>query len=155
MITQTRATSLPDIPRPAPGVPSPHVVANEGGLTLLYRTGGVDTSALTARVFFRQVYNVRWGPPNDERLGTHQLGRIGVAPYTPSELFASDWCAKSIEEGLIAGAEASEWLKALRHFVIPFHDSTFECLAGGYEVATLRSPLLEAVPDAARDIMGG
>ena len=70
---------------------------------------------VAVEVRFSGTYAVRWGPPNDEKR---------------AELRA---------------AEQHDWIAGLRHFCIPFHDSTLDVIADGYTYETRYAPLHEVL----------
>jgi hypothetical protein len=45
-----------------------------------------------------------------------------------------------------------EGFKSYRHFVLAFHDSTFECIAEGYTCEVTSGPLNEVAAKAARSL---
>jgi hypothetical protein len=100
-----------------PGVPDPILVQREDSAAILFH---IAPDRDTVLVVFEGCLIARFGYPNDEGLGTHPLYAKGLAFYACQEVLDSSWPA---ELGV------QQWAQNLRHFVITFHDSTFECLA--------------------------
>ena len=98
------------------------------------------------------MFALRWGPPNDEGLPSHRLGRLGVQFYQPAEVIGSSWVDELQVQAVLP---LPAFFLRLRHFVFPFHDSTIEVAADDYTAATRRAPMGEAVPDAVRDLIAG
>jgi len=123
-------------------------VTSEWACLLLYHSGTADDVPL-ALLRFKGLFALRWGPPNDELRGYLTPPR----PNHPVEVVNSPWileleCANGPHD-----RHVPDWFAGLRHFVIPFHDTTFECLADGYVVALRHAPIHEALPDLARDVL--
>ena len=76
----------------------------------------------------------RFGYPNDEALPGHPLARRGLGYYGIFEVLRSSWTAELAAQNCVVFPEA-DWPSGepLRHFVVTFHDSTFECLARDVE----------------------
>jgi hypothetical protein len=73
------------------------------------------------------------GPPNDETLSSHPLSSLGLESYSVQEVIESSWIL-TLEK---SGALRPNWHapgQTYRHFVITFHDCTFECLAISVEL---------------------
>ena len=69
----------------------------------------------------------QFGYPNDEALKGHRLYRLGLRPYRVFEIVDSSWFHELTRQNRITFPSSD--FGQLRHFVIAFHDSTFECLA--------------------------
>ncbi len=65
--------------------------------------------------------------PNDEALPGHPLWGHGLDFYTISEVINSSWIAQLSQQNRMAFPDYTRPSK--RHFIITFHDSTFECIA--------------------------
>jgi hypothetical protein len=86
------------------------------------------SGACFAVVRFRSA-SFRFGAPNDETLQGHPLWGHGLQLYTPGEVENSSWIRELERINSVHPMHAAESFAALRHFVIPFHGSTFECIA--------------------------
>jgi hypothetical protein len=71
-----------------------------------------------------------FGPPGEEG---HALMTSGWEAYTPLRVMNSPWLARMVGTGT-----------DLSHFVFPFHDSTFECIAQSFRP----SPVVESMAEA-------
>lgn len=72
------------------------------------------------------------GEPNDEAFRGHRLwsrGLSAVGLYRASEVSNSRWIAEREEANRVHDFLQPETYARLRHFILGFHDSTFECLA--------------------------
>jgi len=70
-----------------------------------------------------------FGYPNDEALGSHPLYASGLRQYAVFEVIDSSWKRGVIEQNLRSFPVNPPHYESLRHFVVTFQDSTFECLA--------------------------
>ena len=122
-MVSTRVVPLPEVPGPDTGVPEPVAINDEQRSVLAYRSG---TS--TAVLVFEGCAAVQFGYPNDEALHTHSLWRSGLEFYGVFEVLASPWLQHLRTQNRSAFPEHA-WGEDLRHFIVTFHDSTFECLA--------------------------
>ena len=106
----------------------PVLVQTEHHATLVFDEP--DSSTRTV-IEFLGCLATQFGYPNDEALAGHPLYRLGLRPYGVFEVIDSSWLERLSRQNKAAFPSSS--LNGLRHFVITFHDSTFECLASGYE----------------------
>jgi hypothetical protein len=79
------------------------------------------------------------GPPNEEAIAGHPLAPAGLRPFEFVEVEGSPWVARLEEMNRDHPRHSRAPFDALRHFVLPFHDTTFECLALAVEVVGMRS----------------
>jgi hypothetical protein len=89
-----------------------------------------ETPGQVAVARFEGCLLTKFGYPNDEALS-------GVTLYAFSEVLGSGWAAdlqkrQEADRDRMTGQKYEVPLK--RHFVVSFHDSTFECLADGVSV---------------------
>lgn len=115
---------------PEPNIAEPVVVQSERVCFLVYWDRDMKRKALE----FIQCSISKFGYPNDHVLGGHRLYEKGLGFYGFFEVVESEWIAE-----LRKGNELIfPYFKAFvnkRHFIITFHDSTFECIALGFRVA--------------------
>lgn len=69
----------------------------------------------------------QFGYPNDEALEGHPLAGTGLGLYGIYEALDSSWVARLDAQNRISFPNSA--LPPKRHFIITFHDETFECLA--------------------------
>ncbi|WP_168789800.1 hypothetical protein [Paraburkholderia aromaticivorans] len=126
---------LDSVPHPAEDAAEPFIVASARRVILSYpiaesdfeRFGPFDPDddPFCAVLFPDTVFH-RLGPPGDGDLEIHPLASQGLTGYSVHEVMNSSLAAE-----LAAGASAGP---VLRHFVITFQASTFECVASDYTV---------------------
>jgi hypothetical protein len=91
-------------------------------------------------VEFKDVASVKIGSPNDEVLYGHPLWGSGLEFYRAQEVRNSPWIGELIQGNRVHdNFRESRWNLA-RHFVLPFHDETVECVA--------REAIAETKPEA-------
>jgi hypothetical protein len=126
---QDRAIELTDLPQMDTGAPDPRIVATGGLLAISYATNVGRTELSFTRPFAHYM-----GPPNDELLHTHPLYERGLRFYAGFEVVNSSWLAEAQARSRRHPQHVDAAWAGRRHFVITFHDETFECLAKGYVV---------------------
>lgn len=113
---------------PVPGAPMPLLAQGSRDAILVLRaqtapggepkTGVIDVSMCWVSQF---------GYPNDEALSGHPLWGRGLGFYGIYEVLDSSWIARLDAQNRVAFPDFIPSPK--RHFIITFHDETFECLA--------------------------
>ena len=154
-----RVRDLTDIPQSSVGAPVPAVIAGEHSLAVVFyaETHDPDWDGATARVVdadsseeptvivrFEACYAHMFGPPNDEAFSGHPLYHRGLRPYGNFEVESSSWL-RALEKmnSVHPYHHKKRFMQGKRHFVLAFHDSTFECIAEGYRVETARGSMRE------------
>jgi hypothetical protein len=137
---------------PAPwetGAPLPHVFASERRVVLVYLVADPDPGwdgrsvrvvdpagpqvEKLAIVSFGSA-DVRFGSPNDEVLHGHPLWGRGLSMYAAHVVRNSRWLAEIERINAVHREyDPSRW-RSRKHYLLCFHDSTFECLAEGFDV---------------------
>jgi hypothetical protein len=114
------------------GAPSPALVADEEHLELAYisRTGADEGESITVVKFTRPYAHI-FGPPNDEAFEGHPLASRGLEPYAAFRIENSSWIRRLERMNSVHEFHRPADFAALEHFVLAFHDSTFECVASG------------------------
>jgi hypothetical protein len=142
-----KVVKLHDLPQSDVGAPCPVVLANEHSLIVAYfvREAPSDWDGTTVRVvapntagepaaivrFSRPIASM-FGPPNDEAFSGHPLAARGLRPYGAYEVQSSSWIRSLVQMNAVHPRHRAEHFAEHRHFVLAFHDSTFECVARGY-----------------------
>lgn len=136
------------------GAPMPYLLQNEHVAYLVYYLKPIQASGLSktihvvnqtedlepiAIVQFKQVWLAQFGAPNDESLDRHRLYGKGLDYYTPFIVRNSSMIST------LNTLYQLKCIEQLSHYIFPFHDSTFECVALDYEV--------EVVNDTMRNVM--
>ncbi|HEX3135520.1 MAG TPA: hypothetical protein VHX44_18295 [Planctomycetota bacterium] len=141
--------SLAGFAQPSDGAPLPVVVASEHVLSVVFYLQQTDPSrdGTSCRVVssdtddepvgvasFDGVCAHFFGPPNDEAFAGHPLSERGLKPYGAFEVFSSSWIRNLQKMNAVHPYHRPERFASLRHFILTFHDSIFECVARGYRV---------------------
>jgi hypothetical protein len=139
------------------GAPSPHLLQSDYRTFLFFLlpdhvpdTNGeyLQTSPSDAThgeviglVEFERCHCTKMGTPNDEVLHGHPLGGRGLHVYGAFSVENSNWI-KELEAINSVHTEYSPraW-KDLKHFILCFHDCTFECVARGFKVEKWKASL--------------
>ncbi len=142
-----QVVEVSELPAPAPGDSALLLLADDDHLAISYRIRerdvgeaakvGADADSPLADgprviVAFTGVLLHRCGYPNDEAIEGHQLGGRGLECYSAMEVLHSAWPRELERQNRIHPHAQEGEFGHLRHFVITFHDSTFECLAAGF-----------------------
>ena len=101
-----------------------------------------SVSAGTGILEFMQCSVTKFGYPNDEALEGHPLYRRGLRPYGIFEALNSSWIRTMTKQNRVSFPNTPE--SKQRHFIVTFHDSTFECVAKDF-IATLSTDSYEQV----------
>ena len=151
-----RVVSMDDLPQPSIGAPCPLIVQDEHAAVVAFYTHAPDpdwtgeavrivdpetSNEPAALVRFRGVCATMLGPPNDEAFEGHPLAERGLRPYFASEVWHSSWIRGLERMSSVHPCHRPERYAALRHFVLAFHDSTFECVASRYDFRLADGPL--------------
>lgn len=147
---------LDDLPQSSVGAPCPVVLTEEHSLVVAFflqdtpadwdgttvRVVGSDSSGEPAAIVrFTRPYASMFGPPNDEAFKGHPLASRGLHPYGAFEVRRSSWIRALERMNSVHPYHRPEHFSTLRHFVLAFHDSTFECVAHGYSWERAQGPL--------------
>ena len=152
---------LSHCPRPDVGAPLPALFSDEHHLLLAYLVSEPDPNwdgsyvtvvspqsegLLVAIVRFRRPYAHMFGPPNDEAFHGHPLAARGLVPYSVSEIRHSSWLRQLERMSSVHERHDRVRFTASRHhFVWVFHDSTFACIAEGFDVELQRGSMRAAM----------
>lgn len=126
---------LGDVPQPAMDAAEPFIVASDRRVILAYPIAESDFERFGpfdpeddpfCTVLFADAAFHRLGPPGDAALDVHPLAVQGLNSYSVHEVVNSSLAAEI--------ASVSTLVPALRHFLITFNESTFECVASDYTV---------------------
>jgi hypothetical protein len=157
-----KVSKIPDIPEPTCGAPCPIVASDEHKVLVTYYSshfaGTNERPAAVTSAADGQIVIVRFdafahffGPPNDEAFSGHPLASRGLHCYSVSEVTNSSWIRKLERMNSVHPSHDRNWfLKGKRHFIISFHDSTFECIARKYRVETFQGSIDSAIDQMIR-----
>ena len=139
---------LSDLPQSDVGAPLPAVIASEQKTFLVYYlscTSGdwdgtsaqpVSPSSKRLGVAVISLQSCRahmFGPPNDEAFNGHPLAARGLAPYGVFEVQNSSWIRSLERMNSVHPHHSPALFEDYRHLIFTFHDSTFECIATGFD----------------------
>jgi hypothetical protein len=144
-----------------PGAPIPHVFSDGHVVLLSYyvrdsalaHRHDVDLSAGDgiALVRFTGCMAYRLGPPNDEAISGHPLRGRGLRAYGAHLVERSSWIAELEKRNRVHPYHKPDVFFSLRHYLLTFHDETFECLARDHAMelrtGTPRSVLVAAISE--------
>ena len=135
-------------PQCSVGAPHPVVLADEHRTLLAYlvedespigdgedvwEVDGSSTEEQVALIRFHRCRAHGFGPPNNEAFGGHPLADRGLEPYGIFEIRHSSWVRRLERMNSVHLRHRPESFADDRHFVFSFHDSTFECVATGFD----------------------
>jgi hypothetical protein len=87
----------------------------------------LDTEAeITYGLKFNPSYIHKFGYPNAEVLGAHELYKFGLPFYSICEVLNSPWIQRLKENNKIHPGHNDNLYKDRRHFIITMEDNTFE-----------------------------
>ncbi len=154
-----RVQELTDIPQSSVGAPIPVVIAGEQSLALAFYEEIFDPEwdGSTARIVdpdtkeksivivrFADCYAHLFGPPNNEVFSGHPLYERGLRPHRNFEVKNSSWISAQEKMNAVHPFhKKSSFFRDKRHFVLAFHDSTFECIAKGYTLERVQGSIRE------------
>ncbi len=142
------------------GAPLPLVIADDYRLILEYLVSepdpnwdgtyvnvvSPDTDGTVAIVRFRHPYAHFFGPPNDEAFSGHPLASRGLEPYGVFKIQHSSWIRQLEQMNAVHPYhDRNRFMASKHHFVFAFHDSTFECVADGFDVSAHQGSILSSV----------
>jgi hypothetical protein len=140
---------LTGVPQSSPGVPLPLLLCDDFTCLLAYLVSKTDlkrdgtyprvvdpesSEDPVALVQFDRAIASYLGAPNDEALGGHPLAQRGLRHYGAFEVTSSSWVRSLERMNSVHPQHKPSHFASYRHFVFAFHDTTFECVAQGFEV---------------------
>jgi hypothetical protein len=133
------------------GAPMPHLIQSESRTFLTFYLSDprpdwdgtfvevIDPTspspASLGVIQFLSCHGAVLGGPNDEAYHGHRLwgrGLSEVGAYRAAEVLNSAWIAGLEEQNRVHPQHRAEAFASNRHFILGFHDSTFECIARGF-----------------------
>lgn len=143
---------LADIPQSSVGAPIPTILADESRVSLIFYLDNRDPKwdGTTVRVVgsenekepvavirYNRPYMHSFGPPNDEAITGHPLAKIGLQSYAAYEVVRSHWIHELCSRNRVHPYHTDKMFAQYKHYILTFHDSTFEIGAESYEVEML------------------
>jgi hypothetical protein len=157
--------------RPEAAVSGATLLQSESAVFLLFNAMSGEKNAEgyyedvgTAVMEFKGCCRTLFGGPNDEALPEHPLYEKGLADfgYSICEVLNSSW-AKEVMKRARKSAERiwgdrfeksyAKYNWTTRHFMVSFHDSTFECLADDFQLSVHKEPYSQILDSICRKLM--
>ena len=152
--------SMTNVPQSSVGAPIPMVLSDERKVILAFylqdtpehwdgttiRMVGTESDELVAIVEFQFCYAHMCGPPNDEAFGGHPLEDRGLTPYGAFEILNSSWIRGLERMNSVHPDHKPAAFSDRHHYIFSFHDSTFECIADGFEVTETMGSMRSILP---------
>jgi hypothetical protein len=137
------------------GAPTPTVLADETDVYLVFDLAETEgESSKSGLITWRHCVAMTFGFPNDEAQHGHRLwrGKDEQPPfYAAVEVADSAWIEELRNTERVHPRPSEAPFSEARHFVLFFHDSTFECIAHGYEVERRQESAEDVVAKLAND----
>lgn len=132
-----------NFPQSSVGAPIPIILSNEHITTIAYYVQEDfelygDEDERIAIVKFNMCHAYMFGPPNDEAFSGHPLASRGLKPYSSYIIENSSWINTLEKMNSVHPYHSPELFKDCNHFILSFHDSTFECIATNYEYEIIK-----------------
>lgn len=151
------------------GAPLPHVLANDWCVFVIFYVAVTDpnwdgtyvkvvqpddrTTETLAVVEFQRPECIKFGSPNDEVFHGHPLYGKGMEPYRAQIIENSKWISEIEAINKVHDNYDSEHWRKLKHYVLWFHDTTFECLARRYEVEVFQESMGSLMDKVAKRLL--
>ena len=160
---------LDDIPQSSVGAPIPVVLAGEHSVGVFFYAENApgEWDGTSVRIVgpercnencvivkFQRCYAHMFGPPNDEAFSGHPLHGRGLRPYANFEVKNSSWL-RGLERmnSVHPYHDKQRFVAEKAHYVLAFHDSTFECIATSYSFESTQRSISEALKDVGPKII--
>ena len=145
------------------GAPMPHLFCNDNRTFLVFYEQVVDPNwdgsyvvmrearspkpQALALVQFHECRSARMGTPNDEVFHGHLLYGKGFEGHRAMEVIDSNWVKELERINSVHSQYRPEPWKELKHYILPFHDVTFECVAKRFSVEKRISSLRDLLAE--------
>lgn len=136
------------------GASSPHIIASEYNVFLIYLVGEYDpawdgtyvrvistkSKAIQPLAFveFEDCYAYKSSGINDEVWDGHPLWDKGLETYSAHTVENSSWISKEKKIQSVHSCYKDEHWEHTQHYMLLFHDSIFECIARNYKIHLYR-----------------
>ena len=140
---------LADIPQMEPGAPSAVILANEQKCAVAYVRREKNSSPWSSNEAIAiALFDAHWhysGSPNEEALNGHPLYPYGLRSYAAYEVLNSSWIRALERINRVHPRHEAARFTKLRHFILTFHDSTFECIGTQYKSVLVDGSMSDAL----------
>lgn len=128
------------------GAPLPSLLQSDRTTLLFFLLS--DDDARVGRIEFENLSSTLFGAPNDEIFAGHPLHGSGFEPYRLMEVINSPWIQQLEKMNSVHPYHKASAYADTKHFIFPFHDTTFECVAKSFTASTISGRLADVVRDA-------
>ena len=142
-----RVAKWEGIPESSVGAPIPILLSDEHTAIIAYyiQEEEYNDSEPIAIITFNRCKARIFGPPNDEAFSGHPLASSGLRAHSSFIIQESSWLRTLIRMNEVHPYHKPSNYEGFNHFVLSFHDSTFECIAENYEIDIARCTINEAI----------
>lgn len=128
------------------GAPLPSLLQFDQATFLFFLLS--DDDGRVGKIRFIGLSSTLFGAPNDETFAGHPLHGSGFEPYRAMEVINSPWIQQLERMNSVHPYHKASAYAAMKHFVFPFHDTTFECVAESFTASTISGRLSDVVRDS-------
>lgn len=107
-----------------------------------------DTDKQIGQLVFEGLSTTMFGAPNDETFEGHPLSGSGFEGYRAMRVINSPWITQLEKMNSVHPYHNPARYAAYCHFIFPFHDTTFECVARSFTASRVDRRLSDAAKDA-------
>ncbi|QAY75615.1 hypothetical protein [Sphingosinicella sp. BN140058] len=125
------------------GAPLPTLIQSDNDAHLLFLLS--DDESAVGLVRFDGCSATLFGNPGDETFPGHPLHGSGFEPYRAMRVINSPWIDQLRRIDSVHPRHNEASFAELNHFIFPFHDTTFECVARSYAASRVPGRLSDAV----------
>lgn len=141
---------LNEMPQSPVGAPNPVVLSAESKTIVSYYIQENDLDYMNefesiAIISFERCRSTMFGPPNDEAFSGHPLYSKGLRPYSAFIIENSSWLRNMIKMNSVHPNHNEKHFKDYKHYVLSFHDSTFECIAESFSVEIVNDTISNVI----------
>jgi hypothetical protein len=117
------------------------------------RSPNSNVAEKLAVVEFERCICTKMGTPNDEVLHGHPLHGKGLEGYEAMLVKNSAWLKELEAINSVHSCYRAEVWRGLNHYILPFHDCTFECVAQGFKVEAFQMSLSELLSEVCKRLV--
>lgn len=155
-----RVKELDDFPPMCTGAPHPVLVGREHFVALAYYLAetptewdgtsvqlvDADSPGPGIAIVLFDGATIYSGSPNDEGLPGHPLYDRGLGHYRAYQVLESSWIREKERRNSFHPKHRGGYLDRIRHVILTFHDSTFECTCLTYSIRVVRGTIRSVIP---------
>jgi hypothetical protein len=126
---------------------------NWDGSYVSVRSPNSSVNEKLAVVQFERCVCTKMGTPNEDVLHGHPLGGKGLEGYRAMSVENSAWLKELETINSVHSCYKPEVWRDVNHYILPFHDCTFECVARGFKVEEFEMPLPELLAEICKRLV--